>query len=207
MQSVIRAFSRFSIGIAVFSALLFLAAGPAHSTSVLAVGTTELAANSKFIFHGKVIERWVAAGPRSQSIVTYFRFSVTDVLKGDSGKKSVVLGFLGGTLNGRTLRVEGMTLPTVGDEGVFFVDSPGANLVQPFYGWDQGRFQVHQDGQGRKVIYTHDEKPIHRLDSAIAIRGVSDGHAAGIVTAASSRDALTVDSFKARIREIVEAQQ
>src|SRR5262245_47191689 len=91
-------------------------AAAATAATVRTVGTEDLAARAGFSFHGKPVEKWVAAGAKPGSIYTFVRYEVTDVLKGDASKKTVVLSFLGGTLNGRTLRVEGMQLPALGDE-------------------------------------------------------------------------------------------
>lgn len=194
-------------GVAAFALTLGLWAGAGQAATVTSVGTADLATKANFIFHGKAVERWVAAGAKSGSIYTYMRFAVTDVIKGDPARQSVVLSFLGGTLNGRTLRVEGMKLPTIGDEGVYFVTQVERNYVQPFYGWDQGRFQVRTDSAGDKSVFTHDARPVKRVDMVHAAKGIAAGEAAGVVVAAQDRDALSLASFKLRIREIVEAQQ
>lgn len=187
--------------------LLSAFAAVSHAASVRAVGTSDLAAQSGFVFHGKAVEKWVAAGSRPGSIVTHMRFTVLDVLKGNRSQDSVVLSFLGGTLNGKTLRVGGLTVPRVGEEGVFFVERLGGNLVQPFYGWDQGRFTVQTDSLGRKIVVTHDQQPVRRVEKAAAGVGIAAGHAAGIITSNDQRDALTVDAFKTQIRAILETQQ
>lgn len=187
-------------------ALLGMSACIANATTVLSVGTAELTVNSGFIFHGTVTERWVAAGPKEGSIYTYLRFSVADVLKGAAGE-SVVLRFLGGTLNGRTLRVEGMKLPAVGEEGVFFVERLDRHQVYPFFGWDQGRFLVRTDAQGQKAVFTHDLRPVGRLELARASTGISTGQAAGVEIAATDSDAMQLDAFMTRVRDLVEAQQ
>lgn len=186
---------------------LGLATINAQAVTYASVGTVDLAARSEFIFHGKVIERWVAAGPREGSIYTYVRFSVSDVLKGESNQASLVLRFLGGTLDGRTLRVEGMVVPLVGEEGVFFVERLGRHQAYPFYGWDQGRFVVREDSTGQKSVFTHDGKPVGDVAALQARPGVGTGVAAGVSVAVNQAGALGLESFKARIRAIVEAQQ
>ena len=178
----------------------------AHAASVRSVGTSDLTARSNLVFHGKAVEKWVATGSHPGVIITNFRFKVLDVLKGDRSRQIVVLSFLGGTLNGRTLRVEGLKMPEVGEEGVFFVERIGGNLVQPFYGWDQGRFLVQTDAQGRKIVMTHDQQAVRRVDAVAVNAGMASGHAAGILTSNDERDALTVEAFKSRIRAILESQ-
>lgn len=188
-------------------ALLALASVPAHAATVLGVGTADLASQSDFIFHGKVVEKWAAAGPGNGTIVTYLRFSVSDVLKGASGRESVVLGFLGGSLNGRTMRIEGMKIPAIGEEGVFFVERLARLQVHPLFGWDQGRFLVRSDAQGRKTVYTHDLLPVRQLNAESTMSAISGGHAAGVIVATSVREAMPLETFKQSVRAMVEAQQ
>lgn len=187
--------------------LLLAFAAVSQAASVRSVGTSDLVARSNFVFHGKAVEKWVAAGSRPGSIVTNVRYTVLDVLKGERSRQTVVLSFLGGTLGGRTLRIEGMKMPDVGDEGVFFVERLGGNLAQPFYGWDQGRFPVRADARGRKIVVTHEQRPVRSVDAVRGSAGVASGHAAGIGTSDNEADALTVEAFKSRIRRILEAQQ
>jgi hypothetical protein len=190
----------------VFAALAFASTG-AQSASVIAVSTTDLAAQSDFIFQGKAIRSWVAAGPAKGSILTYLEFAVSDVIKGDRNRKSVVLSFLGGNLNGRVLRVDGLMLPSVGEEGVYFVERLGRNQVHPLYGWDQGRFLVQSDAQGGKSVFTHDMKPVGGFDRASAAARVNTGHAVGVAEAGDEHHAMSVDAFKSRVRALVGEQQ
>lgn len=198
----------FPVGLRMAAACAMLLASTltAHAASVRAVGTSDLAAKSQFIFQGRVTEKRVTAGSRPGSIVTRLRFTVLDVLKGARGQTSVELSFLGGTLNGRTLRVEGLRMPAVGEEGIFFVERLDGRLVQPFYGWDQGRFLVRTDAHGRRFVTTHDQRPVSRVDASGAQSVVARGHAAGIVTSADEREALSVAEFKSGIRAILRAR-
>lgn len=188
-------------------ATLALAGAAAQAASVLAVGTSDLTARSGFIFHGKVLRSWVASGPGNGAIHTYMEFSVNEVLKGDSKPATVTLSFLGGILNGKGLRVEGLALPRVGEEGVYFVEQLGRSQVHPLYGWDQGRFLVRAGADGSKAVYTHDMKPVRGFDAASVSSGLAGGHANGVIVADKDRQALSLDAFKLRVRALVEAQQ
>jgi len=189
------------------AAVLALSPVASDAASVKSVGTSDLVANSQFVFHGVITEKWVAPGSRPGAIFTHMRVAVSDTIKGAPGRQSVVLSFLGGTYQGRTLRVEGLRLPRVGEEGVFFVERLDRAQVHPLYGWDQGRFKVHTDRFGRKTVFTHDMKAVRSVAMARAESGLSSGRAVGIDVSDDPGDAISLDSFKARVRQIAEAQQ
>lgn len=195
-----------SIKAMVLFATLAFAGSAAQAASVLAVGTSDLAARSNFIFHGKAVRSWVAAGPATGSILTYIEFSVSDVLKGDTNRRSVTLSFLGGVLNGQGLRVEGLVLPRIGEEGVYFVERLGRNQVHPLYGWDQGRFLVRGDTDSSKAVFTHDMKPVRGFEAASGQGSLDAGHARGVSTADNEKQAMSLAAFKFRVRALVEAQ-
>jgi hypothetical protein len=194
--------------IIVFASVTF-AAATAHAASVVAVGTSDLTARCDFIFHGTALRTWTAAGPSKGSIRTYVEFSVADVLKGDRNLSKVTLSYLGGVLNGRGLRVEGLRLPRIGEEGVYFVERLGRSQVHPLYGWDQGRFLVREDADGRKAVFTHDRKPVRGFDQMTGAPGMvaTAGHAGGVRIADDDRQALSLAEFKQRVRALVETRQ
>jgi hypothetical protein len=189
-------------------AVLALSTSPADSSTVLSVGTTDLVEGCDFIFHGTPIERWVSAGAQPGSIFTNVKFAVSEVLKGDASRKTVVLSYLGGTLDGLTLSIEGLQLPGIGEEGIYFVERLGRNQIHPLLGWDQGLFQVVTDARGHKTVFTHDRRPIDRINREKASwGGISTGYAPGIVIGAMETDAISLEAFKARIRDLVGEQQ
>lgn len=189
------------------TALLALASNPSGAATVLSVGTIDLINGCDFIFHGRPVERWVTVGSTPDSIVTKVRFVVSDVLKGDPQLTTVVLSYLGGTANGVTLSIEGLQLPNIGDEGVYFVERLGRSQVHPLLGWDQGQFQVVTDSQGRKSVFTHDLRPVGRIEGVGAKWGTGTDHAPGVVVATRKADALSLDAFKTSIRNLVEQRQ
>lgn len=179
----------------------------AQAATVSAVGTADLVRGSDFIFHGKVTGVRVAAGQQKGSIVTTVEFAVLDVLKGEPGRGRVELQYLGGTLHGRTLRIEGLRLPAIGQEGIYFVETLDRGQIHPMYGWDQGVFLVLADAGGKKYVATHDGKPVRAVSSRNVMYGISTGIASGIQLADSAAMAIGPADFKARVRTLVEMQQ
>lgn len=196
------------LALAACTAALALATISADSATVASVGTADLVEGCDFIFHGTPVERWVSAGTQPGSIFTNVKFAVSEVLKGDKTRKTVVLSYLGGTLDGLTLSIEGLRVPGVGEEGIYFVERLERSQINPLLGWDQGLFHVVADAQGRKTVFTHDLRPVGGINREKASRGgISTGSAPGVVIAARESDALSLEAFKARIRGLVEQRQ
>ncbi len=197
-----------AVALAACMAVLALSTGPANSATVVSVGTADLVEGCDFIFHGTAVERWVSAGAQPGSIFTNVKFAVSEVLKGDATRRTVVLSYLGGTLDGLTLSIEGLQVPDVGEEGVYFVERLGRSQIHPLLGWDQGLFHIITDDRGRKTVFTHDLRPVGRIDREKASwDSISTGNAPGVVIAIRESSALPLDAFKARIRDLVEARQ
>lgn len=127
-----------------------------HATTILTIGMDELAKNAEFVFEGKVLSKSVRPASTDGRPCTYFRFSVVDVIKGVYKKPEIDLCFTGGSLNGKTLRVSGMTMPTVGESGIYFVGMLGKEPTHPLLGWHQGHYLVKKDSaQVKRVVPAH----------------------------------------------------
>lgn len=198
-----------SSALAVLAATLLgmLGALPAAATTVRQLGVADLVRGSQLIFHGQVVDRRAIAGERKGQIFTRVTFRVFEVVQGPAVGR-LELDFLGGTLNGLTLAISDMTVPGVGDEGVFFVEQLSRRQVNPLYGWWQGHFIVQKDAAGRKVVMTHALKPVYGLQAASSAdaHGISEGHAIGVTTgaAAANRTPMTVGQFKNSVRRMAE---
>lgn len=137
--------------------ILFLLISPqAFATTVLKVEFDELAKKSEFVFEGKVLSKQVRRSPITGRPCTYFVFSITDVIKGTQGQPSIELCFAGGSImiDGKmmTMSVSDMTMPTLGETGVYFVDTLNAELTHPFLGWNQGHYLVKEDASKVKRV-------------------------------------------------------
>ncbi len=195
--------------------LLMLLAQLAYGTTILTMDIDQLASNAEFIFEGSVIERESRPDSNSGIINTYVTFEIFDVVKGDYSADTIELKFAGGEANGRIVEVSGLTIPKLGEEGVYFVESTNRNLLNPLLGWSQGHFLI-VDQFGERRITTVDARPVVQVQPVSAIPPVikkpqrlieGNGEvASGVTTEASPLmvdEALTVDQFKTRIRSLI----
>jgi hypothetical protein len=140
---------------------------------------------------------------------------VTDVIKGEHDGATLELKFLGGSINGRILEVSGLRLPALNETGIYFIETLSQDLVNPLMGWSQGHFLIQSDANGLARVTTNDNAPVLEVQPladvpqllrrpAELIGGTNDA-ARGVVTDSSALrmpQALTVDEFKSRIREL-----
>ena len=122
------------------------------------------------------------AGQKIRTIIT---LNISDTIKGDWNTATIDIGFAGGSLNGITRHVSGQHLPEFGEEGVFFIENPYRNQVNPLYGWEQGLFIVEPDpSSGEKQVKTAQKEPISSIDfvtnNITNEIEISDGIASGI---------------------------
>ncbi len=130
-----------------------------YATTIMQVGIDELSKKSELVFEGKVLSKSVRPSSRDGRPCTYFQFDVIDVIKGSQTQPEIELCFTGGTLNGKTLRVSGMTMPQVGESGIYFVTALGKEPVHPLKGWHQGHYLVKTDSaRVRRVVPAHPQR-------------------------------------------------
>lgn len=198
------------LGALAVTLLSLLWALPATSATVRQLGVADLVRDSQMIFHGQVVRKRAIAGERKGQIFTRVTFRVLEVVQGPA-VGTLELDFLGGTLNGRTLAISDMTVPGVGDEGVYFVEQLNHRQVNPLYGWWQGHFVVEKDAAGRKIMKTHALQPVYGLQAASSTdsHAISEGHAVGVTIqgVAAKRSPMTVDQFKSSVRRMAETLQ
>lgn len=113
------------------------------------------------IFRGRVtgIETERRASKRGAAIFTKVTFDVLENFKGSS-ESPRTLDFMGGSLGGETMIVEGMPRFSHGQEVILFV-SGETDVVCPVLGWSEGRMSV----DGDEVVL-----PDRAQDSASAAR-------------------------------------
>ena len=187
-----------------------------NATTILGMDIDQVAQDAEFIFEGEVLLRETRQESGTGIISTYVTFSVIDVVKGDYDADSVELKFMGGVFNGQIVEVSGLTIPKLGEQGIYFVESINRNLINPLLGWSQGHFIIVED-DGERRVSTVDDKPVTEVQAVSAIpttikkpQAIIEGKgevAAGIVTETSPimiNRALSVDEFKSRILQIIE---
>lgn len=185
------------------------------ATTILGMDIDEVANGAEFIFEGEVIQHETQLDSGTGMINTFVTFAVRDVIKGAYSAASVELKFSGGTHNGQVVQISGLKIPSVGEQGIYFVESTTRDLINPLLGWSQGHFLIVEEA-GERRVSTLDNKPVTDVSPVANIPpsikkplALVDGNsdaAAGVVTDVSPlriEQAMTVDSFKSRIQGII----
>ncbi|SUZ55468.1 uncharacterized protein METZ01_LOCUS8322 [marine metagenome] len=185
------------------------------ATTILGMDIDEIANQAELIFEGEVLVRETRQNNNTGIINTYVTFQIYDIVKGEFNGDSIELKFMGGTFQEQTVHVSGLTIPSEGEHGIYFVESLNLDLINPLLGWSQGHFIIiARDHEAR--ISTIDHKPVIQVESVVEIpisikkpRAVIEGNnqvAAGIITEAGPLEidrALTSDEFKIRIKQLL----
>lgn len=187
-----------------------------HASTVLQMSFGEVIDKSELVFEGRVTNlesRRIQDG----SIHTFVSFQIIELVKGQFASDTIELRFLGGEVDGRGLQVSDMQMPERGETGIYFVESLREFQVNPFVGWAQGHYLIEEIGNGDKIVTTASHDPVVSVEAtekaAMTIqqpsfsKGVASGVSVrrGIVSAATI--GISVDQFKASVREIVEQAQ
>jgi hypothetical protein len=198
-------------GQGVHSSLLFLllalgAVAPLHATSVVEVTMEEMLQNSALVFEGRVTDVKVHEHG-NHSIQTRVTFEVVDVIKGVVKSKKITLGFLGGELAGRKLSVSDMHMPVLNEHGIYFVESPERNLVQPLYGWSQGHLKIETNPDGKEQVFTRSGRPVRGIERSNGKRSgrLSHGAARGLILGDPGDAAATLE--KKDFKQLLRAMQ
>lgn len=198
------------------TAVLLFTPVPLLATTLLGMDIDQIANQAELIFEGEVLERRVLQDSSSGIINTYITFRVIDVIKGSSAGETLELKFAGGEFNGEIVEVSGSILPALNEVGIYFVESATQDMLNPLLGWTQGHFTVAvEDGERR--VFSAVSKPVIQVQAMsnvpVAIKAPrsliqgKDGVAAGVLTESSAlraNQALSVDQFKQRIRDMIE---
>ena len=201
---------RVRLGLAMYGGVVLLAmASTTQASTVLRVGISDLLQNSQLVIHGHVTDAWTSYDTQRDTVFTNVRIVVEETVKGDLSDDHVVIRFEGGTHGNKTVSIGGMVLPIPGEEGVYFIENLSRVQVNPFYGWNQGRYVVRYADDGReKEIMTSDLRPVYSIAAASRKNSVafSKGVPAGVDTVEnSSKQPMTVGEFTSALRQIMEA--
>lgn len=188
-----------SIGFLVYP-VLFSLGFVANATTVIPPKFDELVSRAQVIFDGEVTglqSQWIGEGAQHR-IVTFVTFKVNQAIKGDPGS-TYSMRMLGGTVDGRTMRVTDAPEFKVGDRSVLFVENNGSQFI-PLVGIQHGSFRVQKDQSGRETLRTGGGQPLADVNQL-------GGDEAAI---AKSKAALSLNDFKtaiqSRVRQHAEAQ-
>ena len=188
----------------------------ATATTVLEMDIDDIARDAELVFEGTVLVSEIRKDTNSGIISTYVTFQIIDIIKGNYDANDLELKFMGGELNGEVVQVSGLTIPEIGERGIYFVESLSRDLINPLLGWSQGHFIVLED-DGEPRISTSERQPVSKIESVADIPALirkpqlilegNNSAAAGVITesnAAMIDRALLVDEFKTSIMELLE---
>ena len=142
--------------------LLLLGSRFAGATTVVAPSFPELVAEADTIVRAKVVEIRVAWAetPQGRIIKTFVTFAVEKQIKGRGAAASLTLAFLGGDLEGQSMRVEGMPRFTEGQREILFISGNGTRFC-PLVAMMHGRYHVLTDpATARDYIARNDGVPL-----------------------------------------------
>ncbi|MAK94500.1 MAG: hypothetical protein CMQ69_07820 [Gammaproteobacteria bacterium] len=192
-----------------------LLVSPLEATTILGMNIDEVAQGAELIFEGKVVEHNVRENTAGM-IVTYVTFRIEELIKGQYDEPLLELKFTGGSLGGQIMEISGLRIPSPNEEGIYFVESVNRSLVNPLLGWSQGHYLIYEQN-GERRVSTVNDRPVTDVLSTqsvpVALRrpvSVIDGDTApatGVVASSQTLDSdqgLTTDSFKAKIRALVD---
>ena len=188
--------------------LMLLLPALAGASSIRQLDLQTLTDTAELVFQGRVVASKVIHPPGSRVLRTQITFEVEEVIKGDYPNETLTLSFLGGSLGGRSLRVTDLTLPKVGEEGIYFVESTTRPMVNPLVGWHQGHYLIERTA-GQERMTTSEGEPLYGIEGRRALRswGISTrGAALGLrLEAADPKEKpLTPAQFKAQLQELMQ---
>jgi len=132
---------------------VFLGSGRVKATVILELSFDQVCQGAELIFEGQVVSREVRLSPTDGKPFTYYTFQIIEVIKGTYTGSTVELGFMGGEINGLTLKVSGMHMPDMRERGIYFVENLREQQIHPLCGWQQGHCLVICDRQtGRDMV-------------------------------------------------------
>lgn len=171
----------------------------------------ELAERSAVIFEAVVVDVHARKNAHG-GIVTAVVFDVLEVIKGNVPQRRLTLEFLGGHLQRERHVVAAMNYPRLGEKGIYFAEAIDRALVNPLYGWDQGRFLLERDDGGIERVLTATRQAVVEvqagdslLPGAASAQRLSNGVAGGVRVqpATVGTQPLSTGQFKQRIRNLL----
>jgi hypothetical protein len=143
-------------GFGLASCAVMAMAGSADA-QVIPMSFAEIVAAADTIVVAETIDsraQWVTSGS-DRAIVTRITFRVHDTYKGIE-RVLLPLEFLGGTIDGTSMKVSGVPTFDVGDRAVLFVS--GERAISPIVGHMQGDFPINTAPDGTEYVTLHDRR-------------------------------------------------
>jgi hypothetical protein len=215
MRGIYRNVSGLNREFAFLFALLFSCASAASTLQELSFA--QVAIDAELVFEGEVValdSQHVANG----TIRTFVRFAISEVIKGDYAGDTIDLSYLGGQVGSQQMRISDMDIPSIGEVGIYFVESITQPLLSPLVGWAQGHYVI-EIANGQSVVKTASGETVIGVSpggvtasSDNNTQQFSTGVAKGIVVpkfalASGLSKAMSVGEFKRSVRDILDEQQ
>ena len=134
---------------------------PAGGTTIKQVSIEELVADSVLVVEAQVADVSAAPSPENHKVImTVVTLDVIEVIKGKVGSKMIELSYLGGRFGDREMKISGLKYPSVGERGIYFVESTSSRLVNPLLGWNQGHFVLLADNNGVVRVHSNQHRAV-----------------------------------------------
>lgn len=185
--------------------ILCLNSSAAFSSSIKQLDINELLVQSELAFEGQVSEITTRWNANKSDIFTDITFRVDDVIFGEYPGQTMTLTFVGGSIDGATMTIEGSEMPDKGESGIYFVSSTTRQLVNPLVGWSQGHFLTKLDTKGTKRVMTQAGEPVANINrTKTKQQYLSEGVVTGVEIAKPGRDSesMTATEFKQLIKQM-----
>ena len=185
--------TRLPAALALTAGLFLFLCASARAITVEPPTFTALVDRAENVIRGEVTQvesRWVD-NKGHRVIKTFVTVQVAETLKGEPANETVLV-FLGGTVDGRTLKVGGMPTFRANQEAWFFIQGNGRVLCPLIYA-HHGAYLIKRDiGAGTQTLTRLNGAPLHDVDE------IADDHHAEV---APSGRALTSQDFGAQITQ------
>jgi len=188
--------------------IALIAYSNAHPSSIKQLDIDQLISQSELVFKGQVVDIQTNWNTAKTEIFTQISFRVDDIISGTLDSNNLTLSFVGGTVNGETVIIEGSAMPEINERGIYFVSSTKQQLVNPLVGWAQGHYITQKDQLGVERLMTQSKNPIESIDINLKKRNyLSKGSVTGVkkVSSGHINQAMSVESFKSLIQGRVKA--
>ena len=189
---------------------LFLFSQFSVASSIKHLDINELLLGAELVFEGKVIAKKTRWNANKTDIVTDITFSVNDIVVGAFEEATLTLVFVGGTVDGSTVTIQGSEMPALNEQGVYFVESISKPLVNPLTGWAQGHFIIQADESGAMRVLTQNKMAVtgvqtqslqkKSLQKGFLSKGVASGILVKKMSDSVSSAPMLADDFKAQLK-------
>ena len=175
---------------------LLLLATPVCATTVIAPDFDSLVSGADYVVRATVksVTSEYRTTPHGKGIFTKVELTVLETITG-TPPSPLVLQVLGGTVDGVTMRVEGVPQFHVGDEDILFVQNNGTQFF-PLVGIMNGKYPVKRDASGAAIVTRSNGAPLY---DAKDVKQEMDSPAAAQAHAGQSP--LTPAGFADQIRQ------